>query len=141
MVTTRRVNENQGRSRRFYATGRRKTAAARVWVSEGSGKLSINGREANDYLHRPFLTMLVKQPLEIVGRVDSLDVKATVRGGGVAGQAGAVRHGIARALTVLDAELRGALKSAGMLTRDPRSKERKKYGQRSARARFQFSKR
>ncbi len=141
MATTRRVNENQGRSRRFYATGRRKTAAARVWVSEGSGKLSINGREANDYLHRPFLTMLVKQPLEIVGRVDSLDVKATVRGGGVAGQAGAVRHGIARALTVLDAEMRGALKSAGMLTRDPRAKERKKYGQRSARARFQFSKR
>lgn len=141
MATTRRVNESQSRTKRFYATGRRKTAAARVWVSDGTGTLTINGRTADQYLHRPFLTMQVKQPLEVVGRVDSVDVRATVRGGGVAGQAGAVRHGIARALTVLNAEFRGPLKAAGMLTRDPRAKERKKYGQRSARARFQFSKR
>ncbi len=141
MATTRRVQEAPSRAKRFYATGRRKTAAARVWVSEGSGKLTINGREALAYLCRPFLAMQVRQPLEIVGRTANIDVKATVRGGGVAGQAGAVRHGIARALTVLDAEMRGPLKAAGMLTRDPRAKERKKYGQAAARARFQFSKR
>lgn len=141
MATTRRVNESNQRVKRFYATGRRKTAAARVWVSEGTGRLTINGREADAYLCRPFLTMLVKQPLEMLERTNTIDVRATVRGGGMSGQAGAVRHGIARALTVLDAELRPALKSAGFLTRDPRAKERKKFGQRAARARFQFSKR
>jgi small subunit ribosomal protein S9 len=141
MATTRRVIESNTRTKRYYATGRRKTAAARVWVSEGTGKLTINGRQANDYLCRPFLTMHVREPLMLVGRGENTDVKATVRGGGMTGQAGAVRHGIARALTVLDMELRAPLKTAGFLTRDPRAKERKKYGQRAARARFQFSKR
>ena len=141
MATTRRVNESSTRAKRYYATGRRKTAAARVWVSEGTGKLTINGRQADDYLCRPVLTMHVREPLALLERIDSIDVTATVRGGGMTGQAGAVRHGIARALTVLDAELRPALKSAGFLTRDPRAKERKKFGQRAARARFQFSKR
>lgn len=141
MATTRRVNESNARAKRFYATGRRKTSSARVWVSEGSGRLTINGRDADAYLCRPFLTMLVKQPLALLEREGSIDVRATVRGGGLSGQAGAIRHGIARALTVYDAELRGQLKSAGFLTRDPRAKERKKFGQRAARARFQFSKR
>jgi small subunit ribosomal protein S9 len=141
MATTRRVNESNTRAKRFYATGRRKTAAARVWVSEGTGRLTINGRDADAYLCRPFLTMLVKQPLALLEREGAIDVRATVRGGGLSGQAGAVRHGIARALTVLDAELRSPLKAAGFLTRDPRAKERKKFGQRAARARFQFSKR
>lgn len=141
MATTRRVNESNARAKRFYATGRRKTSSARVWVSEGTGRLTINGRDADAYLCRPFLTMLVKQPLAMLEREGSIDVRATVRGGGLSGQAGAIRHGIARALTVYDAELRSPLKSAGFLTRDPRAKERKKFGQRAARARFQFSKR
>ncbi len=140
MATTRRVNEKTAQ-KRWYATGRRKEATARVYLSEGSGRIFINGREIDAYLARPILTMVVKQPLELVERAADFDIKATVRGGGLSGQAGAIRHGIARALTLVDPELRGSLKTAGMITRDARAKERKKYGQRGARARFQFSKR
>lgn len=127
--------------KRWYATGRRKEATARVYLKEGTGKIFINGREIDAYLARPILTMVVKQPLELVERAEAFDISATVRGGGLSGQAGAVRHGIARALTLVDGELRAPLKAAGMITRDARAKERKKYGQRGARARFQFSKR
>ena len=140
MATTRRDNEKAAQ-KRWYATGRRKEATARVYLSEGTGRIFINGREIDAYLARPILTMVVKQPLELVERVSDFDIKATVRGGGLSGQAGAIRHGIARALTLVDPELRGSLKTAGMITRDARAKERKKYGQRGARARFQFSKR
>ena len=141
MAVTRRGNDGKQARQRWYATGRRKEAAARVHLSEGTGRIFINGREIDDYLARPILTMVVRQPLELVERNDKFDIKATVRGGGLSGQAGAVRHGIARALTLAEPDLRASLKAAGMLTRDARAKERKKYGQRGARARFQFSKR
>ena len=141
MATTRRVTESNTPAKRWYATGRRKEATARVYLASGSGRILINGREITEYLRRPALEMLVGQPFEIIERKDQFDVLATVRGGGLAGQAGAIRHGIARALTVCEAELRPSLKQAGMLTRDARAKERKKYGRASARARFQFSKR
>ena len=139
-MATIRTNEN-ATQKRWYATGRRKEATARVYLREGTGRIIINGREIDDYLARPILTMVVKQPLELVERADAFDINATVRGGGLTGQAGAVRHGIARALTLVDSELRAPLKAAGMITRDARAKERQKYGQRGARARFQFSKR
>ncbi|HAN30330.1 MAG TPA: 30S ribosomal protein S9 [Myxococcales bacterium] len=141
MAVTRRGNEGKQTRQRWYATGRRKEAAARVHLIEGTGRIFINGREMEDYLARPILSMVVRQPLDLVERNDKFDIKATVRGGGVSGQAGAVRHGIARALTLAEPELRASLKAAGMLTRDARAKERQKYGQRGARARFQFSKR
>lgn len=141
MATTRRVTESTGQAKRWYATGRRKEACARVWISEGTGKIIVNGRDVQDYLCRAVLTNVVKQPFEIAERGGTFDVLATVRGGGLTGQAGALRHGISRALTLADAELRPQLKAAGLLTRDARAKERKKYGQRGARARFQFSKR
>ena len=140
MATTRRGQEAAAPTT-WYATGRRKESSARVFLREGSGKITINGREANDYLCRTLLVDQILQPLNLVERADRYDVTATVRGGGLTGQAGAIRHGIARALTEADAELRSPLKSAGLLTRDARCKERKKYGQRGARARFQFSKR
>jgi small subunit ribosomal protein S9 len=124
-----------------YATGRRKTAVARVWVTPGSGKFTINQRDDETYFARPTSSMVVRQPLEEVGLLGQYDVWATVRGGGTNAQAGAVRHGITRALMRLDPELRAKLKSAGYVTRDPRKKERKKYGMKGARARFQFSKR
>jgi small subunit ribosomal protein S9 len=124
-----------------YATGRRKTAVARVWLSAGDGKIMINERTDEDYFSRPTARMVIRQGLEEVGLLASYDVRATVHGGGISSQAGAIRHGITRALMKVDAALRPKLKAAGYVTRDPRKKERKKYGQKAARARFQFSKR
>jgi small subunit ribosomal protein S9 len=125
----------------YYATGRRKTSTARVFLRPGSGKMVVNGRDFESYFARETQKMLVKQPLQLTETVDKFDMFATVEGGGASGQAGAVRHGIARALLEYNTELRERLKSAGFLTRDPRKKERKKYGQPGARKRFQFSKR
>lgn len=124
-----------------YGTGRRKTATARVFMRPGSGEVRVNGRTLEDYFHNPTLRMIIKQPLLVTETAEKFDLEATVAGGGNTGQAGAVRHGIARALVEADPELRERLKAAGFLTRDPRKKERKKYGQKGARARFQFSKR
>jgi small subunit ribosomal protein S9 len=124
-----------------YATGRRKTAVARVWLTPGSGQFLVNDRSDEDYFTRATGRMVIRQALEEVSLLDKYDVCATVTGGGMASQAEALRHGITRALMKLDAALRPRLKSAGYVTRDPRKKERKKYGQRGARARFQFSKR
>ena len=133
----RKVDE-RGRS---YATGKRKDAVARVWVMPGTGKYTINGREGNDYFARPTLQMIIRQPFNLVDREGQFDVWCTVKGGGLSGQAGAVRHGISKALTFQEPELRGALKKNGFLTRDPRVVERKKYGKPKARRSFQFSKR
>ena len=126
---------------KYYATGRRKTAVARVWLMPGEGKISINRRDAEAYLTRATNMKFVEQPLVATDTREAYDVWATARGGGLSGQAGAVRLGIARALLRVNAEYRGSLKSAGTLSRDPRKKERKKYGRKAARARFQFSKR
>ncbi|MCE9666215.1 30S ribosomal protein S9 [Myxococcus stipitatus] len=125
----------------FYATGRRKEATARVWVRPGTGQVTINGREINDYFGRETSKMVLNQPLEILEQKGKIDVTVNVRGGGLSGQAGAIRHGIARALCAFNPEFRPALKKAGFLTRDARAVERKKYGQPGARRRFQFSKR
>ncbi|MDX1997820.1 MAG: 30S ribosomal protein S9 [Thermoanaerobaculia bacterium] len=125
----------------FYGTGRRKTAAARVFLRPGSGSFEINGRTLDDYFPNEVLKMVIKQPLALTETGEKFDIYATVEGGGSAGQAGAIRHGISRALLEYNLELRDRLKGEGLLTRDPRKKERKKYGQRGARARFQFSKR
>lgn len=125
----------------YYATGRRKTAAARVFLRPGTGKITVNSREAKDYLHRPTLEMVVRQPLQVANAVDTYDIWVTVRGGGTSGQAGAIRLGVARALCAANPNDRPALKSAGFLTRDGRKVERKKYGRPGARKRFQFSKR
>jgi small subunit ribosomal protein S9 len=126
---------------KYYATGRRKTSIARVWLMPGDGKITINRREAEGYLTRPTNMKFVEQPLVETDTREQYDVWATARGGGLTGQAGAVRLGIARALCRINGEFRGPLKAAGQLTRDSRTKERKKYGRRGARARFQFSKR
>jgi small subunit ribosomal protein S9 len=126
---------------RFYGTGRRKASIARVWLQPGEGKIQVNERTLEDFFPRPTLRMVLQQPLKVSGIEGKFDVMATVMGGGSTGQAGAIRLGISRALVRLDAALRGGLKKAGLLTRDPRAKERKKYGQKGARARFQFSKR
>jgi small subunit ribosomal protein S9 len=126
---------------RAYATGRRKDAVARVWVKPGSGKYEINGRTAEQYFARPVLRMLIAQPFLVADRYNQFDVYCTVIGGGLSGQAGAVRHGISRALVNYEPDLRRILKSAGFLTRDPRVVERKKYGRAKARRSFQFSKR
>ena len=131
----------QDSSTPFYGTGRRKTSTARVFLRPGEGRLTINGRDAEDYLSRDTLKMVVKQPLAVTETAEKFDISATVEGGGGSGQAGAIRHGISRALLKFDAALRDRLKGAGFLTRDPRKKERKKYGQPGARKRFQFSKR
>ncbi len=128
----------QGRS---YATGRRKDAVARVWIKRGSGKVTINGRDQQIYFARPVLRMLIHQPFLVANRTNQFDVYCTVTGGGLSGQAGAVRHGISRALTYFEPELRGILKKGGFLTRDSRVVERKKYGKAKARRSFQFSKR
>ena len=125
----------------YYGTGRRKTSTARVFLRPGSGKLEINGRDIEHYFSRDTLKMVVKQPLALTETAEKFDVTATVEGGGGTGQAGAVRHGISRALLEFNGELRERLKAAGFLTRDDRKKERKKYGQPGARKRFQFSKR
>jgi small subunit ribosomal protein S9 len=124
-----------------YGTGRRKTAAARVFLRPGAGKVEVNGRSLDDYFPNEVLKMVIKQPLLLTETAEKFDIVVTVEGGGSAGQAGAIRHGISRALLEYNLELRDRLKSAGLLTRDPRKKERKKYGQKGARARFQFSKR
>lgn len=126
---------------RYYATGKRKSAVARVYMKTGNGNIVVNKRSYEEYFPRPSLKMLIKQPLDITGKKDQFDVYVNVSGGGVAGQAGAVKHGISKALLEYDAELRSVLKKAGFLTRDARVKERKKYGQPGARKRFQFSKR
>ncbi len=128
----------QGRS---YATGRRKDAVARVWIKPGTGRVLINNRDIDDYFGRPVLKMLVRQPFEVASRTGQFDVMATVKGGGLSGQAGALRHGIAQALTLYEPALRSVLKKDGFLTRDSRVVERKKYGRRKARRSFQFSKR
>ncbi|HEY0555103.1 MAG TPA: 30S ribosomal protein S9 [Thermoanaerobaculia bacterium] len=125
----------------YYGTGRRKTAAARVFMRPGAGGFKINGRTLDSYFPNEVLKMVIKQPLQLTESVERFDIHVTVAGGGSAGQAGAIRHGISRALLEFNGELRDRLKSAGFLTRDPRKKERKKYGQKGARARFQFSKR
>ena len=125
----------------FLGTGRRKTSIARVRLSSGSGKVTVNGRAFETYFPTDSLRMVVQQPLVVTNNVDKFDVRVNVSGGGPAGQAGAVRHGISRALLLADAALRPSLKAEGLLTRDPRMKERKKYGQPGARKRFQFSKR
>ena len=126
---------------RAYATGRRKDAIARVWLKPGSGKIEINGREQEVYFARPTLRLVINQPFGIAGREGQYDVVATVVGGGLSGQAGAVKHGIAQALTRFEPALRSVVKQAGFLTRDPRVVERKKYGRAKARRSFQFSKR
>jgi small subunit ribosomal protein S9 len=124
-----------------YATGRRKHAVARVWLQPGNGKIAINTRSLEDYFGRETSRMVFRQPLELTETSGTFDIFVTVCGGGLSGQADAIRHGISRALCRFNPELRGSLKKAGYLTRDARKKERKKYGQRGARARFQFSKR
>jgi small subunit ribosomal protein S9 len=126
---------------RAYATGRRKNATARVWVKRGAGKITVNGKPIETYFARSVLRMLVQQPLVTANRVTELDIDCTVSGGGLSGQAGAVRHGLSRAMTYFEPDLRGMLKKAGYLTRDSRMVERKKYGHPKARRSFQFSKR
>ncbi|MDD3445456.1 MAG: 30S ribosomal protein S9 [Zavarzinia sp.] len=126
---------------RTYATGKRKDAVARVWVKRGTGKVTINGRDIQTYFARSVLRMMLNQPFQVANRSGQYDVEATVSGGGLSGQAGAVRHGISKALTYQEPELRGVLKSGGFLTRDSRVVERKKYGKAKARRSFQFSKR
>ena len=125
----------------YYATGRRKTAAARIFLKPGSGVITINGKEADTYLSRPTSRMVIVQPFQITSNDKKFDVFVTVAGGGESGQAGAIRHGISRALVAFDETMRGELKKAGFLTRDPRMVERKKYGRAGARRRFQYSKR
>jgi small subunit ribosomal protein S9 len=125
----------------YYGTGRRKSAVARTRIYQGSGQILVNNRPFEEYFPRATLQMIVRQPLNLTKTLGKFDIKATVDGGGMAGQAEALRHGISRALLAYDLELRSTLKRAGLLTRDARVKERKKYGLRSARARFQYSKR
>lgn len=126
---------------RFYGTGRRKNAIARVWLIPGNGAVTVNKRELSEYFGKKTLEMIVQQPLELTNNAAKFDVMATVKGGGTTGQAGALRHGIAKALVEFDENLRPALKQAGFLTRDPRMKERRKYGLKKARKASQFSKR
>ncbi len=125
----------------FYGTGKRKSSIARVWLKPGTGKITINNKSIDDYFGRETSKMVVMQPLEITENVDKYDIFVTVRGGGDSGQAGAIKHGITKALLELDVALRGTLKKAGFITRDSRVKERKKYGKAAARRSFQFSKR
>ena len=130
--------DKQGRA---YATGKRKNAVARVWIKPGKGSVTVNGRPLDVYFARPVLRMILNQPLVVANRLAQYDLKITVVGGGLSGQAGAVRHGLSKALTNYEPELRGTLKKEGFLTRDSRVVERKKYGHKKARASFQFSKR
>ena len=138
VITRESVKDALGRS---YATGKRKDAVARVWIKPGSGKVTVNGQEMNVYFARPVLQMILAQPFSIAGVTGQFDVVATVEGGGLSGQAGAVKHGVSKALQLFDPTLRPALKAAGFLTRDSRVVERKKYGKAKARKSFQFSKR
>lgn len=125
----------------YYATGKRKNAIARTWITPGNGAISINGRTLEDYFRVYTAKTIISQPLMLTNNQDKFDIKVQVIGGGIMGQAGAIRHGITKALIEFDPDLRTALKRAGFVRRDPRQKERKKYGQKGARARFQFSKR
>lgn len=125
----------------YYATGRRKSAIAKTWIKSGSGQITINGRPIDNYFTFETAKTITTQPLSLTNTLGSFDIKVSVVGGGITGQAGAIRHGITRALMLVNPDLRSALKKAGFVTRDPRAKERKKYGQKAARARFQFSKR
>lgn len=125
----------------FYGTGKRKSSIARVWLKPGDGKFTVNHKTLDQYFGRETSKMVVRQPFELVEKVGVFDVYVTVSGGGDTGQAGAIKHGITKALLLHDPELRGVLKKAGFITRDSRIKERKKYGKKAARARFQFSKR
>jgi small subunit ribosomal protein S9 len=138
VVVHERKVDAQGRS---YATGKRKNAIARVWIKPGKGKITINGRDQEVYFARPVLRMMIAQPLQIADRLGQFDVDVSVQGSGLSGQAGAVRHGISKALTYYEPELRAVLKPHGFLTRDSRVVERKKYGKAKARRSFQFSKR
>jgi len=138
VIEVKPVIDEKGRS---YATGKRKDAVARVWIKPGSGKVTVNGRDQGAYFARPVLRLIVNQPFQVSNRENQFDVEATVKGGGLSGQAGAVKHGISRALTFYEPGLRPLLKKAGFLTRDARVVERKKYGKRKARRSFQFSKR
>ena len=131
----------ESKEKYYYGTGRRKHSVARVRVYNGTGKITINGRDIDDYFGLETLKLIVRQPLNLVGATDKFDIVCTVAGGGVTGQAGAIRHGLSRALLLFNPELRATLKSAGLLTRDPRMKERKKYGLKAARRAPQFSKR
>ena len=133
-----KIVDAQGRA---YATGRRKDAVARVWIKPGSGKIVVNGRDQEVYFARPTLRLVINQPFGVAGREGQYDVVATVKGGGLSGQAGAVKHGISQALTKFEPVLRAPVKAAGFLTRDSRTVERKKYGRAKARRSFQFSKR
>jgi len=126
---------------RVYATGKRKNSIARVWLKKGAGKISVNGKTIENYFTRPVLQMIVNQPLEVVQSIEGYEIKATVSGGGLSGQAGALRHGISKALSIYDIGLRPVLKKVGFLTRDSRVVERKKPGKAKARRSFQFSKR
>lgn len=137
-ITREPVKDDLGRS---YATGKRKDAVARVWIKPGSGKVIVNGKDQDAYFARPVLQMILRQPFEVAGVDGQFDVMATVKGGGLSGQAGAVKHGISKALQLFDPSLRAPLKAAGFLTRDSRVVERKKYGKAKARKSFQFSKR
>ena len=125
----------------FYATGKRKSSIARVWIKAGSGEIIVNTKTLENYFGRETSKMVVMQPLELTENVVKFDIFCTVKGGGDSGQAGAIKHGITKALLAVDADLRGTLKKAGFITRDSRIKERKKYGKKAARASFQFSKR
>ncbi|MEJ2640227.1 MAG: 30S ribosomal protein S9 [Desulfosarcinaceae bacterium] len=125
----------------YYATGKRKTAIARTWIKPGKGEITINNRPLDDFFKVPTAKTILRQPLALTNTLEKFDIRVRVGGGGISGQAGAIRHGITRALIEYDPELRPTLKKAGFVKRDPRIKERKKYGQRGARARFQFSKR
>ena len=138
MILPEKEVDDHGRS---YATGKRKDAVARVWLKQGPGNITINGKSSNDYFARPVLRMLINQPLVASERKEQFDVICSVTGGGLSGQAGAVRHGISKALVLFEPELKKVLKSGGFLTRDSRVVERKKYGRRKARRSFQFSKR
>lgn len=137
-ITREPVRDALGRA---YATGKRKDAVARVWIKPGSGKVVVNGKEMAVYFARPVLQMILRQPFSVAGVEGEFDVMATVKGGGLSGQAGAVKHGISKALQLYDPNMRAALKAAGFLTRDSRVVERKKYGKAKARKSFQFSKR
>jgi small subunit ribosomal protein S9 len=125
----------------FYGTGKRKTSIARVWLKPGAGVITVNNKTLEDYFGRETSKMVIRQPLELTENVGKFDIFVTVKGGGDSGQAGAIKHGITKALLLFNAELRGTLKKAGFITRDSRIKERKKYGKKAARASFQFSKR
>ena len=135
------LNNKKDSHDRCYATGKRKNSIARVWLKKGDGKISINGKPIKNYFTRPVLQMIVNQPLEVVQSVEGYDIMATVRGGGLSGQAGALRHGISKALSLYDITLRPTLKKVGFLTRDSRVVERKKCGLAKARKSYQFSKR